>query len=121
MKAKNYNKLVKKVCEICGEDNVSTLHRHHIVERTNPDCTNGWGNVCIICANCHNKIHSTPPQITIIGIFPSTKLPYRRTLVYEKNGQANIPNLTNPPFKSKAPSMKVFYEEKKVYEREAND
>lgn len=112
-------KLVPIVCEICGEPNTATLHKHHIVERIDPDSTNHEMNLAIICSNCHNKVHDG--QIRIIGIFPSTKLPYRRTLVYEKNGQANIPDLTNPPFKSKAPSMKVFYEETKVYEREAND
>lgn len=103
-------KLVPTVCEICGETNTATLHKHHIVERTNPNTTNHEMNLSIICANCHNKVHADPPQIKIIGIFPSTKLPYKRTLVFEENGKSNAPGLVDPPFKSQAPSMKVFYE-----------
>ena len=105
-------KLVPSVCEICEENNKAVLHKHHIVERKDPNTSNHEMNLCIICSNCHNKIHATPPQIRIIGIFPSTKLPYKRTLVFEENGESNVPGLTNPPFKSKAESMKVFYDKK---------
>ena len=107
------NKLIPNVCEICGNNNLAILHKHHIVERTDPNSTNHEMNLAIICANCHGKIHATPPQIKIIGIFPSTKLPYKRTLVFEENGKSNAPGLINPPYKSLAPSMKVFYEQKK--------
>jgi hypothetical protein len=110
-RGKNYFNSVQKInCEICGEDNKSVLHRHHIVERTDPNCTNEWGNICVICSNCHNRVHAN--QIKIIGIFPSTKLPYKRTLVFEENGKPNISDLTNPPFTSQAESMKVFYGQK---------
>jgi hypothetical protein len=101
-------KLIPSVCEICGNDNIVVLHKHHIVERTDPNMSNNEWNLAIICANCHNKIHFNPPQIKIIGIFPSTKLPYGRTLIYEENGQSNAPDLKDPPFKSKAESMRIY-------------
>ena len=82
-------KIPKKIeCEICGEKNKAVLHKHHIIPRTDPKCTNDWLNVCIICANCHNKVHNF--QINIIGIFPSTKTPYGRTLIFEVNGVSNV-------------------------------
>ena len=82
----------KKVdCEICGEKNKATLHYHHIIPRTEDDCTDDWSNVCIICSNCHNKVHDY--IIEIIGVFNSTKLPYKRTLVYKINGVCNVPGV----------------------------
>jgi hypothetical protein len=99
-------KLIPIVCEICNEDNKAVLHKHHIVERTDPNTSNHEYNLAVVCSNCHNKIHAK--QISIIGLFPSTKLPYKRTLVFEENGKSNAPQLTDPPFKSKAESMKVF-------------
>lgn len=99
----------KSVCEICGESNKSTLHYHHIIERTEPECTDDWGNVCIICANCHNRVHAE--EIKIIGIYPSTKLPYKRTLIFEKNGVSNVPGITEPYCNPRPESMKVFYDE----------
>jgi hypothetical protein len=106
-------KLIPSVCEICDEPNPAVLHKHHIVERTDPDTSNHENNLAIICSNCHNKIHAKPPQIKIIGVFPSTKLPYKRTLVYEINGVSNAPGLVDPPFKSKAASMRIYYESTK--------
>jgi hypothetical protein len=79
-------------CEICGELNKAVLHYHHIIERTDLNCTDDWINVCVICSNCHNRVHAK--QIKIIGIFPSTKLPYKRTLVYEIDGISNVPGIT---------------------------
>ena len=101
-------KLVPIICEICGENNKAVLHKHHIIERTDPNTSNHEYNLAIICANCHNKIHAKPSQIKIIGIFPSTKLPYKRTVIYEENGKSNAPDLTEGPFKSKAESMRIY-------------
>lgn len=106
---RNYFRTVKKInCEICNEDNKAVLHRHHIIPRTEALCDNSWGNVCVICSNCHNKTHAG--QIKIIGVFPSTKLPYARTLVFEENGKSNAPGITAPLFAPKPKAMKVFYE-----------
>jgi hypothetical protein len=104
--ARRKQRLKPSICEICGEKNTAVLHKHHIVERTDPNCTDDWGNVCIICANCHNKVHDE--QIKIIGVFPSTQLPYKRTLIYEENGVSNVPGITEPYYRPKSESMKVF-------------
>lgn len=99
-------RLVPSVCEICGETNTATLHKHHIVERTDPNTSHDDANLAIICANCHNKVHDG--QIKIIGVFPSTQLPYSRTLVYEEDGVSNLPGVVEPYYTPKAKSMKVF-------------
>jgi hypothetical protein len=98
--------LEKISCEICGENNKAVLHKHHIVERTNPDTTNHDYNLAVICSNCHNLIHDK--QINIIGLFPSTKPPYGRILVYERDGISNVPGLTETYYKAKAPSMRIY-------------
>lgn len=97
--------MVPSVCEICGDTNKAVLHKHHIVERTDPNTSNDDMNLAIICANCHNKVHDG--QIRIVGIYPSTKLPYARTLVYEIDGVSNVPGIQDPYYTPKANSMKV--------------
>lgn len=107
MNKRKFNFKPKKInCEICKEPNKAVLHYHHIVERTDPNCTDDWGNVCIICANCHNKVHNG--QIKIIGIYPSTQQPYDRTLIFENQGVSNAPGITDPYYTPKANSMKVY-------------
>lgn len=82
----------KKIfCEICNESQKSTLQYHHIIPRTDERCQDDWTNVCIICSNCHNKVHEG--VINIKGILPSTILPYRRVVVYEENGKCNVENV----------------------------
>ena len=103
--AKRVKRLVPSICEICGETNTAVLHKHHIVERTDPNTSNDDMNLAIICANCHNKVHDK--QIKIIGVYPSTKLPYARTLVYETGGVSNCPGITEPYYIPKANSSKV--------------
>jgi hypothetical protein len=98
-------KLVPSICEICGENNTAVLHKHHIVERTDPNTSNDDMNLAVVCANCHNKIHAK--IIKVIGLYPSTKLPYARTLVFEINGVSNVPGITDPYYTPKAKSMKV--------------
>lgn len=104
-------KLIPVICEICGEDDKAVLHKHHIVERTDPDCTNDEFNLAVVCSNCHNKIHHG--TLEVIGIFPSTKKPYGRTLVYKVDGVCNIPGLEEPYYKSKAKSTRLHWENKK--------
>jgi 5-methylcytosine-specific restriction endonuclease McrA len=99
-------RLKPSICEICGEKNTAVLHKHHIVERTDPNTNNDDMNLTIICSNCHNKVHAK--QIKIIGLFPSTQLPYKRTLIYEENGVSNVPEITESYYKPKPESMKVF-------------
>lgn len=99
-------KLIKNKCEICNE--TQNLHLHHIIERTDPRCTNDNINLAIVCPNCHSKIHSN--IIKIIGVFPSTKLPNARTLVYEINNMSNIPEIKEAYFEDKVKDQKIFGE-----------
>jgi hypothetical protein len=80
-------KLQKIVCEICGEDNKSVLDYHHIIERTEIGSSHNMLNLAILCACCHRRSHN---DIKVIGVIPSTKMPYGRTLIYEENGIRNI-------------------------------
>lgn len=97
-----YGKIMKKLekfeCEVCGERNVKILDKHHIIPRTDPRCTNHNQNIAVLCKNCHGKTHTG--SLDIIGIFPSTKPPNGRTLVYKLNGVKNIdidPSYYSPP------------------------
>lgn len=94
------------MCEICGETDTAVLHKHHIVERTDPNTSHDDMNLAIICSNCHNKVHDG--SIEIVGVFPSTQLPYKRTLVYKKDGVSNVPGLEEPYYTPHAEYMKVF-------------
>ncbi len=99
-------KLSKKVeCEVCGNKEISILQRHHIKERTEIDSNNHDMNLAIICANCHSLVHSG--KLKIIGLFPSTKPPNGRTLIYELNNISNIKGITESYFTPKAPSIKI--------------
>jgi 5-methylcytosine-specific restriction endonuclease McrA len=83
------SKLKKEICEICGVD--YSLHKHHVIERTEKDTNNKNHNLAILCANCHGLVHSK--VIKIIDIFPSTQQPYSRTVVYVKDGVCNVPGI----------------------------
>ena len=100
-------------CEVCGEKNKSTLHRHHIVEQTEAHTDNHDMNLAIVCANCHSKIHSG--DLEIIGVFPGTRPPTGRILIYKLNGICNVPGMEDAVayYKPKPKSMKVFYAEDK--------
>jgi hypothetical protein len=99
-------KLDKICCEICQCKDIPTLHYHHIIPRTDIKCTNDWLNLCVICSNCHNKVHSD--VIKIVGVYPSTKMPYKRTLIFEENGISNMPDITEPYCEAQENSMKVY-------------
>lgn len=89
-------RLEKIRCEIdnCTVDNPKLLHKHHILERTEVNTNNNEFNLSIICSLHHNEVHEG--IIEIIGVFPSTKPPYGRTLIYKRNGVANIPGIEIP-------------------------
>lgn len=110
---KKYRKMLKKLekieCEICGNKDKEVLHKHHIIERTELDTSNDFLNLVVVCSNCHNKIHFG--KIEIIGIFPSTKLPYGRTVVYKIDGKSNIPGIEEPLYKPQIKKRKVYFEE----------
>lgn len=103
------SKRPKIECEICGEKNQSVLDRHHIVERTELHSNNDDFNLAIICGNCHKKTHAG--LIKIIGVFPGTRPPSGRILVFiDENGVCNVPGMENaePYYTPKPLGMKVF-------------
>lgn len=104
-------KLIKNKCEIdsCNVTDPNLLHLHHIIERTDENTTNHIMNLVILCSNCHNLVHSG--KIRIIGLFSSTKLPNKRTLVYELDGKRNI-DIDAQPIQIKPKSFKLFNEVK---------
>jgi len=100
-------KLILNKCELDFCNETVDLHLHHHVERTEENTTNNPWNLCILCPNCHAKIHSG--SIKVIGVFPSTQLPNGRTLVYEMNGVKNLDiNHSYIEFKNK--SYRIFPE-----------
>jgi len=65
-------KLVKDKCEICGFDKSAALNLHHIIPQCDPRCTNDNSNLAVVCHSCHDLIHASPPEITIIGVYKTT-------------------------------------------------
>jgi len=83
-------KLCPKIqCEICGNKDKEILERHHIVERTELESNNHPYNLAVLCPNCHSLNHTG--KIKIIGVFPGTKPPTGRILIYIKDGVCNLP------------------------------
>jgi uncharacterized membrane protein len=99
------DKIIKNKCEVDDCEEVENLHLHHIIERTELNTTNHNLNLCILCPNHHNHTHSG--RLKIIGIFPSTKLPNKRTLVYEWDGKRNIDGIDLPYIEFKSKSFKI--------------
>jgi hypothetical protein len=100
------SKLFKNKCEIdgCNICDPDALHFHHIIERTKINTTNHPFNLAILCAVHHELTHSG--KLKIIGVYPSTKLPNKRTLVYELNGIKNI-DIDTPYVEFKNKSFRV--------------
>ena len=99
-------KLIKNKCEIEGCEETDNLHLHHIIERTEINTTNHEFNLSILCPNHHNYVHSG--RLKIIGVYPSTKLPNMRTLIYELDGKRNIEGIDVPYVYFKNKSFKLF-------------
>ena len=72
----------KKICEICEVSDV-LLHYHHVIPQCDPRCTNGNGNIAILCPNCHTKVHEG--KLNIIGIYKSTN---DYSVMWYKTGEA---------------------------------
>lgn len=103
---KRQDKLIKNKCEIesCNIIDPDLLELHHHIPRTDINTTNNNFNLCILCCNHHKMIDSG--KLKIIGIFPSTKLPNKRTLVYELDGVKNV-DIDQPYFEFKNKSYKI--------------
>ena len=100
-------KLIKNKCEVetCNVTDKNLLHLHHIIERTEINTTNNTYNLAILCANCHALTHSG--RLRIIGVYPSTKLPNKRILIYELDGIKNIDGIDSPYIKFENKSFRV--------------
>ncbi len=53
-----------------------------------------YWNTCVVCSNCHEKLHAG--LIHIIGIYPSTKPPLGRSVIYESDIIKNETGITEP-------------------------
>lgn len=60
-------KVIKKACEICNLQNKKALEIHHMIPRTDPNCTESFSNLACICGSCHNLVHAK--EIIIEGRF----------------------------------------------------
>ena len=60
-------KLSVERCEVCGFDEKSALHAHHMIPRIDENSTDTNENIAIVCANCHNLIHAC--EIILEGRF----------------------------------------------------
>ena len=98
-------KLIKHECEICGNKNTKILHKHHIIPRKEIGTSNDPFNLCIICPSCHSRLHAG--EIIIIGVYPSTKFPNNRTVIYKDNGVPNIEGIEQPYIKNKPKQMSI--------------
>lgn len=101
-----YYKLIKNKCEIdgCNITDPKILHYHHIVERVEEQTSHDLFNICIICPNHHAMVHSG--KLKIIGVYPATKPPNNRIVVYELDGVKNI-DIDVPYFTPKNKSIKI--------------
>jgi hypothetical protein len=110
---KTKNKLILDKCEIEGCNVSECLQLHHIIERTDIETSNHPMNLCILCPNHHNFLHDG--KLKIIGIIPSTKLPNKRTIIYEINGKRNVDILDDeiPKYNLRHKGYKLFLKENK--------
>ncbi len=109
MKRSQPQQLHKEFCEIegCPVREAAILDYHHIVERTEIGTSNHPMNLCVLCSNHHRMIHAG--KLKILGVFPGTKPPSGRILIYEIDGKCNIPGFegAKPYFQHQAPQMKI--------------
>lgn len=89
----------KIVCEICdGYSNCpEILEIHHVIPRSSVLCSNSWAGLICLCPVCHSKIHLTKGKLTVIGFVNSTKMPYKRTAIFEIDGKRNIEGIDPVP------------------------
>jgi len=98
-------KLIKNKCEIEGCNTTEFLHLHHIIPQSELNTTNDSFNLCILCQQHHAYVHNG--RLKIIGIFPATRPPNNRVVVYELDGKKNI-DIDNPLIEFTPKSYKIF-------------
>lgn len=97
--------LILNKCEIETCTVTECLHLHHIIGRKEIGTNNHKTNLSILCPTHHSMVHAG--KIKIIGIYPSTKLPNKRSLVYEIDGKKNI-DINESYFQFKPIGSKLF-------------
>lgn len=102
---KRKGKPEKIECEICGCKESEVLEHHHVIPRTEINTDHSYWNLCVLCPTCHSRHHLG--SIRIIGIYPSTKLPLGRTVIYEEDGKNNS-GITEPYYIPKPKSVKYY-------------
>lgn len=81
-------KLNKDFCEICKTTNRGHLDIHHVIPRCDERSHNNNSNLVVLCANCHDLIHSG--EIIIIGVYSSTSINGRTILFFNKGEEPPI-------------------------------
>ena len=79
-------------------------YSHNVI--TNINTSNDPSNLAILCSLHHSMLHTG--RLEIIGVFPSTKLPNGRSLVYTLDGIKNI-DIEHDYVKHKVVSQKINY------------
>ena len=97
--------LVKDKCEIETCPETENLHWHHIIYRSEQNTNNNPFNMALLCPNHHCATHDG--RLKIIGVYPSSKLPNKRTLVYQLDGISNVEGIDQPYVNFKAKSFKI--------------
>lgn len=103
---KKKKRLILNKCEIENCFETENLHLHHIIEKTEINTNNSKWNLCILCPNHHAHVHAD--KLKIIGVFPSTKLPNARTLIYELYGKRNLEGINTPYVNFENKSYKIW-------------
>jgi hypothetical protein len=107
-------KLQKIQCEIegCDVKDEKVLHAHHIIDRVIVGTSNHDYNLAIICPTHHSMLHQTN-RLKILGVFPSTRPPQGRTLIYILDGKCNVDGIDEAYFNHTPQQMKVYYDDDK--------
>ena len=101
------NALIKNKCEIesCDISDPDLLELHHIIERAEKNTSHNKFNLAILCCTHHKMVDGG--RLKIIGVFPSTKFPNNRTLVYQLDGIQNVEGIESSYCEIKNKAFKI--------------
>lgn len=85
-------------CESCGCNQKEILHHHHIIERKEINTDNSYWNLVVLCPNCHYLHHIGVKEI--IAVYPSTRPPLGRSVIYKDDDSGIKEPYYNPTPKS---------------------
>ncbi len=84
-RAKHSKKLLAGKCTFCPEAAIAVLDAHRVVQ----GCDGGvyqWGNILVLCANCHRKVHGG--LIVVKGRYNTSKA--RVAVIVEDQGVERV-------------------------------